>query len=196
MRKYFVRVPGWAQIVYPKAIWCQTDEKISSPLWTIDDGPHPDSTPRWLEWLDRIGAKAIFFFTGKHAEYYPEIVEQVRSSGHDIGGHGYDHLDGWRTGRVKYVNDVHRSMEILGATVFRPPYGRMTPGQYRELASRYEIMMWSLATWDFERKVSHIDIIGYLKHVRNEDIIVCHDHVEAIDKMSRVFSTNEFTIVQ
>ena len=48
---------------------------------TIDDGPHPDITPRVLELLDEHGAKATFFCVGEKVRRYPEIAREILHGG-------------------------------------------------------------------------------------------------------------------
>lgn len=54
---------------------------------TIDDGPHPDTTPAILDVLDEHGAWATFFLLGDNARRYPDLVEEIRARGHEIGNH-------------------------------------------------------------------------------------------------------------
>jgi peptidoglycan-N-acetylglucosamine deacetylase len=54
---------------------------------SFDDGPHPDYTPRVLEILRRHNARATFFLIGDRALRHPEIVEQIKSSGNEVGNH-------------------------------------------------------------------------------------------------------------
>ena len=58
---------------------------------TFDDGPHPLSTPRFLEVLDRLGVRATFFLLGRWAARAPGLVKEITGAGHEIGLHGYDH---------------------------------------------------------------------------------------------------------
>jgi peptidoglycan/xylan/chitin deacetylase (PgdA/CDA1 family) len=59
---------------------------------TFDDGPWV-TTPAVLKALADEGVKAIFFSTGKHATYYPEILRQVAAAGHSVGSHTWSHKD-------------------------------------------------------------------------------------------------------
>jgi peptidoglycan/xylan/chitin deacetylase (PgdA/CDA1 family) len=58
---------------------------------TFDDGPHPEWTPRVLDALDRVGAKATFFVVGRSASEHGAIVRDARRRGHEIGTHLYSH---------------------------------------------------------------------------------------------------------
>lgn len=45
-----------------------------------------------LELLDKHQTKATFFVLGQVAEKFPELVKRISSQGHEIGVHGYNHL--------------------------------------------------------------------------------------------------------
>ena len=46
---------------------------------------------RLLRILDDAGVKATFFVLGYVAEQHPDLIERLRSSGHELGTHGYSH---------------------------------------------------------------------------------------------------------
>lgn len=172
MRTYFVRVPYWAKMIYPKAIWKGSSNQIN---WTFDDGPHPNSTPRLLKVLEEIDVKATFFMSGKACLRFPHLLEMVRGAGHTVGSHGYDHLDGWRTSTQRYIEDVQNGGQIIGTNLYRPPYGRMTKSQYHKVSKFCDIMMWNVMPGDFDRNVSHNELSKRIEKIRLGDIVVLHD---------------------
>lgn len=60
---------------------------------TFDDGPSPRCTPRLLDGLLELGAKATFFVVGCQAVKDPDIVQRIAAEGHQVGNHSYDHAD-------------------------------------------------------------------------------------------------------
>ena len=64
---------------------------------TIDDGPDPEGTPRWLETLDRLHARAVFFLSADRTQRWPDAVRQILAAGHRVGNHGGPHVSAWRT---------------------------------------------------------------------------------------------------
>ncbi len=171
-------------MIYPSGIWSQSDLEFThdGPVWTIDDGPDPESTPGWLELLDQMDSKAIFFLLGAKCEKHPQLVDAIRSAGHMIGSHGYRHLNGWKTNYDKYIDDVRLGLAITDASYFRPPYGRMTIRQYREISSMSQIMMWSLMPGDFDESVSQEVLSQRIDSAHSEDIVVLHDDISSIEK--------------
>jgi peptidoglycan/xylan/chitin deacetylase (PgdA/CDA1 family) len=143
---------------------------------TFDDGPDPESSPRLLEILDKYNVKAIFFCDGRAAEKYPEIIEQFKSKGHLVGNHGYNHLNGWRTSEKMYISDVENAATHTSSTLFRPPYGRLKHGQYRQLRKRYKIVFWDLMPFDFDESFSPAESYKALvEKIRSGSVIVLHD---------------------
>src|SRR6478672_11361967 len=66
-----------------------------SEVWiTIDDGPSPDHTLKFLALLDRFNARATFFVIGTQAEHYPHLVTEILSRGHDVATHPHTHPRG------------------------------------------------------------------------------------------------------
>lgn len=142
---------------------------------TFDDGPHPETTPRILDLLDRHQVKATFFCTGMNAGKYPLIYESILAAGHKTGNHSWSHPNGWTTPADKYVADVNRASAIIRSGLFRPPYGRITPFQYHTLKEDYRIIMWTRQFADY-RKVLNPDKVN-TSGIRAGEILVLHDSV-------------------
>jgi peptidoglycan/xylan/chitin deacetylase (PgdA/CDA1 family) len=123
---------------------------------TFDDGPHPENTPRILDLLDTHGARATFFLQGSMVDRHPHIVRQIARRGHQIGNHGYAHLDARAVGIREYLADVLRAQAAIEATLgellprnFRPPFGNITPGSMLALLRhRFRLIFWSLDSRD------------------------------------------------
>jgi peptidoglycan/xylan/chitin deacetylase (PgdA/CDA1 family) len=153
---------------------------------TFDDGPHPDITPWVLDVLRTHGAKATFFVVGSRVQRYPEVMERMRSEGHAIGNHTMTHPDGWLTPVTAYMDEFRRCAELTGATLFRPPYGRITPTQYRNIAPHARVVMWDVLSADFDSKCSPDRCVtNVLDNVRPGSIIVFHDSQKAWPRLEK-----------
>ena len=95
---------------------------------TFDDGPHPLSTPRFLEVLDRLRVRATFFLLGRWAARAPGLVADLVAAGHEVGLHGYDHRCLLLRGPRATYDDLARGRDAIGIPVrwYRPPYGVLT----------------------------------------------------------------------
>ena len=85
---------------------------------TFDDGPLPRYTKPILKALDDHCAKATFFYVGKMAKAYPDMIKKVSASGHTIAGHTYSHplnLKRRPTAKAKY--EIERGFMTLEAVL-------------------------------------------------------------------------------
>ncbi len=99
---------------------------------TFDDGPHPESTPRFLAALDRLGVRATFFLTGRWVARVPGLAGEIAAAGHEIAVHGYEHRCLLLCGPRATYDDLARARDVTGPATgapvrwFRPPYGVLT----------------------------------------------------------------------
>ncbi len=176
---YPVRPPALLRPLLPGATWAMPADGREVYL-TFDDGPEPQVTPWVLDRLARAGARASFFCIGRNAARHPAIMQRTRAEGHAIGNHTWDHANGWRTGHIAYLRQVLRCQPLTGTTLFRPPYGRITPGQARALSRRFRLVMWDVLSGDFDTAIGpHRCARNVLDHVRPGSIVVFHDSRKA-----------------
>jgi len=165
----------FSAIIYPSALLrIRTGDKTA--CLTFDDGPDPSSTPAILKILDKFNVKAVFFCSAEAAAKHPEVTAAIRSAGHLTGNHGYRHLDGWKTPAGIYLNNVMEADSLTSDKYFRPPFGRMTPRQYRELSKKYKIILWDIMAYDFDPAFGAEKSLSVLNNkLRPGSIIVLHD---------------------
>jgi polysaccharide deacetylase family protein (PEP-CTERM system associated) len=72
-----------------------------------------ENTYRLLERLARSGVCATMFVLGKVAERFPALVRDIHAAGHEVGSHGYGHLEIFQQTRSAFAADVRRSKEML-----------------------------------------------------------------------------------
>jgi peptidoglycan/xylan/chitin deacetylase (PgdA/CDA1 family) len=163
--------------LYPEAIFrIRTTEKVL--YLTFDDGPDPVSTPQLLSILKAHNIKAIFFCTGKRAEEYSDLMNEIRAGGYMIGNHGYNHYNGWRTDSLKYINDIIRASDFTSDRIFRPPFGRLSIKQKKGLPKSFKLIFWDIMAYDFDFTFGASNSLRILKtRIRPGSIIVLHDTV-------------------
>ena len=104
---------------------------------TFDDGPDPNSTPRFLELLAARDVRATFFLLGSMAERAPGLVYEIQAAGHEIGVHGWHHQSLLFRSPRATDQDLTRARDRLAEltgvqpALFRPPYGVMTASAHR-----------------------------------------------------------------
>ena len=126
--------------------------KSRTVFLTFDDGPEPDIIEFVLGELSKYGFKATFFCRGDNAEKYPELLLEIKKSGHAIGNHTYSHLDGLHSPSSVYVDDVERANNVLSTNLFRPPRGclRLLSFFYIAWVLKMKVVHWSLSSYDYE----------------------------------------------
>ncbi len=180
---YFVKTPAFANLFYPGLIWRIKDTQKNIYL-TFDDGPDEKVTPAVLSLLDKYQAKATFFCVGEKVKQNPEIYNSIIEKGHQTGNHSYNHLKGNKSSVTDYLNNVKKAAALIQSTLFRPPYGKISPYQIKQLRKDYKIIMWSVLPGDFERKISKEEVLSRsIKYTKNGSIIVLHDNSKFYDKM-------------
>lgn len=151
---------------------------------TFDDGPVPGVTDQVLDALDQLGVKATFFCLGKNIAAHPRLFARLRAAGHGIGGHTWDHVDGWKTGTRAYYRNVLACQALTDSKLFRPPYGRITNRQLTALGRRHAVVMWDVLAYDFDdRWPMGSRAREVLRQVRPGSIIVFHDSVKCAQRM-------------
>lgn len=144
---------------------------------TFDDGPSPDSTPEILEILKKFKAKATFFCSGKNVKKHPELYNMMREQGHSTGNHGFEHLNGFRTNTSAYIHNVEKASEYINSAFFRPPFGRLLPGQIRLLKKKYSIVYWDLLFADYRQDFDPLKTFTKIKkQLKPGRVIVMHDN--------------------
>jgi peptidoglycan/xylan/chitin deacetylase (PgdA/CDA1 family) len=180
---YLIKTPYLLKKFYPKELIWAKDRNHKIVYLTFDDGPIPIVTPFVLETLKIFDAKATFFCIGENISKNPEIYERIKTDGHAIGNHTYNHLRGWSTDDDIYLEDIIKCQELTKTSLFRPPYGRIKKSQIKLLKSKYpeqKIIMWDVLSGDFDLKLSPEKCLkNVIKHTSNGSIVVFHDSLKA-----------------
>ncbi len=151
---------------------------------TFDDGPIPESTPWLIETLDKYNVKATFFMVGDNVRKYPELLELIKSHGHRLGNHTFNHVGGLKVWSWRYLWNANKADKLIHSNLFRPPHGWMKPSQYYRLRRHYTIIMWDLVTRDYSKLLTAEDVFENVKtYSRNGSIITFHDSLKSIDKL-------------
>ena len=181
-----VRPPTYLRFLYPGVVWNKpTNEKIL--YLTFDDGPTPEVTSSVLDLLSSHQAKATFFCIGENVEKHPALYNRIKAEGHLIGNHTHTHPNSWKVNSDFFLNDVEEASKVINSTLFRPPYGKLTPRTLFSLRNKYQIIMWDVISGDFDEKVSAEQVQrNVIENATNGSIIVFHDSVKAAPRMLEV----------
>ena len=183
----FFRAPLIAKLLFPSGIW--KGKESDSIYLTFDDGPNPEVTPWVLDLLNEFQIKATFFLVGKNVKNYPELFNRIVADGHQIGNHTMNHECGTKTGLNSYMSSVSQAEIYIQSDLFRPPYGKITRNQFKKLLDGgKKIVFWSWLSYDFDKNISHQEIIQKAKKIRGGDILVFHDSLKSNENLRQVLS--------
>lgn len=164
---------------------------------TIDDGPHPEWTPRMLDLLAQHQVKATFSLIGQEVRRFPKLAQRIAADGHVLCNHTMHHPIGIgemsRRGVRDEIAGAHD--EIAHATGVAPRYFR-APGGFWSRAVFDEVAQNGMLPidWDVDprdwarpgaRRIEHV-----MLSAKAGDIVLCHDgggdRSETIKALGRV----------
>ncbi len=88
-----------------------------------------------LSTLKSYNVKATFFIVGDWAEKYPESLKKIADSGHEIGGHSYDHKDYAKLSESEIKEDIKKCDEAIKKVIGKAPtLYRVPSGSYNNAA--------------------------------------------------------------
>lgn len=179
LNKVLLQPKQTLKLLYPKAVWnIKTDSKTL--YLTFDDGPIPELTEWVLDTLKSYQIKATFFCVGNNIEKHPLIFKRILDEGHFVANHTFNHLKGFKTKTVDYMENTLKCEMLTGTKVFRPPYGQLKPAQYKNLlASGYKVVMWDVISYDYEKITPETCFLNVKKNSKPGSIILFHDNIKA-----------------
>jgi peptidoglycan/xylan/chitin deacetylase (PgdA/CDA1 family) len=184
------RTPFFLPLLYPSLRW-RIENEAKELYLTFDDGPVPGPTEFVLETLAARNIKATFFCIGDNIRKHPEVFKKIVDQDHAIGNHTFNHLNGWKINPPYYLDNIKKCDDLINeftsrttnneqpATLFRPPYGRITKKQIHTL-SEYKIIMWDVLSVDYNKNLSRERCLhNTIRATRPGSIIVFHDSYKA-----------------
>lgn len=187
MYRYFIKTPWLVRKLFSSYVWKMPSAGKTVYL-TFDDGPHPQVTPFVLDELKKYNASATFFCIGKNVLLHPEVYRRILSEGHSAGNHTHNHVNGWKVSAEQYIHNVAEAARVIHSGLFRPPYGKITPGQAKKikevLGPAARIIMWDVLSVDFDTELSGEDCLqNVLKNYSAGSVIVFHDSEKAFPRL-------------
>lgn len=153
---------------------------------TFDDGPNPNITPWILDELQKHDFKATFFCVGENVQRYPAIYERILKEGHAVGNHTMKHENGLKVRSEAYLESIQQARQWIDSDLFRPPYGKITPGIIRKIKKDYHIILWSWLSYDYDSKISINKILQKASRIEAGDILVLHDNDKIVERQKEL----------
>ncbi|MEV8565312.1 polysaccharide deacetylase family protein [Streptomyces sp. NPDC051322] len=150
---------------------------------TFDDGPDPDSTPCFLDTLDRLATRATFFVLGESLLRHPELGRDIIRRGHELAVHGWTHSRPWLPAPSRDIRAVARAAAAVrdisgtGPRWYRPPYGILTGGRWLAAArSGLRPVLWSAWGRDWTADATPDSVLRTVRRdLRGGGTVLLHD---------------------
>ena len=173
-----------------------TEQKVALAI-NVDWGE--DIIPEMLQVLKANDVKATFFVTGRFAEKFPEVVQQISEAGHEIGNHGYKHPHPDQLSVAQNQKDITDSEVILEKltgtkpNLYAPPYGEhgQTCLQAAEQCG-YTTILWTADTVDWEEPApSHDTLVQRVTgdKLTNGAILLMHPKAHTAEALPDIIGT-------
>ena len=177
--KILVHPPQLLRSFYKGSLW-RMDKAQPVIYLTFDDGPITELTPWVLDVLKQYQVKATFFCVGENVSKNPDIFERIKSEGHQVGNHTYNHVKGWKVSKSQYLENIEKCQVLTKTNLFRPPYGRIKKSQFKTLLKDYQVVFWDVLSYDYDGLMTPKKCLdNSISYTRNGSIIVFHDNVKA-----------------
>ena len=153
---------------------------------TFDDGPCDNATPRILDTLAQLNARATFFVIGVNANRFPKVVRRIYDEGHIVANHSYTHSHfgimraGWYWERqIRQTDALLHDIIGVKPAFFRPPMGARHLHLTRA-ARRYghTIITWSRRAMDGIPTTADRIVQRLSRHTAPGDILIMHDGID------------------
>jgi peptidoglycan-N-acetylglucosamine deacetylase len=148
---------------------------------TFDDGPGPD-TPALLAVLRQLNIRCTYFAVAANAKKYANELRAVVTDGHELGNHGFEHVNLRYRSAAYQQQSVARAHQLIASITgfeplwFRPPYGGFnfwTMDVLKRL--NYQGVLWSAITPDWKQISADKIWSGLRPQLSDGVIIVLHD---------------------
>jgi len=133
----------------------KTDQKVIALTFDISWGKV--MAPKVLDVLRQENVKATFFLSGPWSENHAELVERIKTYGHEIESHGQAHVDLntlGREGAAKNIGQAHAILQRMAGrapTYVRPPNGAFDKSSVQAAKDLdYATVIWSVDSLDWK----------------------------------------------
>ncbi len=168
------------------------EDKIVSFACNVDWGN--EYIEPMLEIFERANIRITFFVTGTWAEKYPELLKTIYNAGHEIGNHGYRHIDydklSYDNNREEILKAHNVIYNIIGEepNFFAPPSGAYNDNTIKAAKDlNYDIIMWSIDTIDWRDDSTRDKIINRVtSKIHKSAIVLMHPTKETVSALPEI----------
>lgn len=174
----------------PSFIFQQKLDVAGAVLFTFDDGPHPEITPRVMDVLERHDARGLFFVPGNRIPRAPQLLREIVARGHGLGNHSATHTDCSKLDYRQIVAEIEQCnaqlLDLAGVVCrhYRPPRGIVTPALL--LAARrcgQRIVRWSADSGEYSVMKGATGAAmaeRFMAQMHDRAIVLSHDDIDTV----------------
>lgn len=157
----------------------ETDKKIVALTFDISWGTN---TPMpVIDILKNNNIKSTFFLSGPWVKQYPDIPKRIQADGHEIGSHGYRHINLSNLSKNEIKDEIQKAhdniKEVTGvdANLIRTPNGDFNDIVIEAIHEvNYEAIQWETDSLDWMNPGVNNIVERVTKKVHPGDIILMH----------------------
>ena len=170
------------------------DDKVISFACNVDWGN--EYIQPMLEIFSVNDINITFFVTGTWAKKNPELLKTMYEAGHQIGNHGYRHIDydklSYEGNREEILKAHNIIYDILGIEpeYFAPPSGAYNDNTLKAAKDlNYDVIMWTIDTIDWREDSTKDKIINrVISKIDNSAIVLMHPTKETVKSLPEIIS--------
>jgi peptidoglycan/xylan/chitin deacetylase (PgdA/CDA1 family) len=156
---------------------------VSGVALTFDDGPDPVWTPRLLDVLADLDARATFFPIASRAAAHPDLIARMQAAGHAIGLHCDQHVRHSDRDIAWLRHDTRTALERLAHVNVRPLFWRTPWGDTASWSARvaveHELRLvgWTVDTHDWRGDRAEEMLDATQAGIEPGSIVLAHDGI-------------------
>lgn len=149
-----------------------------------------------LDIFDDNNIRISFFITGQWAEKNPELVKLIQSYKHEIGNHGYKHIDYSKLDYKSNKDEIEKASNILNditgleTRLFGPPsgaYNKYTLQAAKDL--KQKVVLWSIDTIDWrEDSTKELIINRVITKAEESAIVLMHPTANTVKALPEIIN--------
>jgi len=166
---------------YPTRMPGPRGTPVSGVALTFDDGPDQLWTPRLLDLLARLGARATFFPIASRAAAHPDLIRRMRAEGHAVGLHCAAHVRHGERDLEWLRRDTALALDQLATVGVRPilwrtPWGETTPATHRVARDHgLHLVGWTADTHDWRGDTAEQMFAANRESIVAGSVVLAHD---------------------
>ncbi len=167
---------------------------------TFDDGPDPVWTPKLLDLLRALGARATFFPIAARATEHAAIIQRMQGEGHAIGLHCHQHVRHSERDAAWLERDTDAALERLAGvgvkpTFWRTPWGDTAPWSNQVARDRdLRLIGWTADTHDWRGDSAAEMFEATRESLSDGAIVLAHDGLGPGARRASVEATLDYVV--